>query len=294
MPRNGHLEWRVAYRPGVLEARGYRHGQVVQTERVATTGPAAKLVLTPDRTTVRADGQDVVVFTASAVDAEGRAVPTADTSVQFSVTGGRVLGVGNGDPSSHEPDCFVGAVHPIAIENWRGRIAPAGTTEPSAGTDFQPLAAMGNWLAPRPKDGQVYDLAAEVTLAADPGTATLELLLPSFGARTSVWLNGELLAREADSAKAGPALTLRAAQLKTGANRIQLVVTPFADHQNHLPETTRVGSLCLRTPAPPAARSLFNGLAQVIVQPSGAAGTLQLTAQASGVAAAATTVTVTP
>ena len=39
------------------------------------------------------------------LDAQGRVVPTADNPVSFEVTGaGHVAGVGNGDPSSHEPD----------------------------------------------------------------------------------------------------------------------------------------------------------------------------------------------
>ena len=39
------------------------------------------------------------------VDAAGRLAPLADDEVSFSVTGpGKILGVGNGDPSSHESD----------------------------------------------------------------------------------------------------------------------------------------------------------------------------------------------
>ena len=104
MPRNGHLEWPVVYQPGTLEARGYRGGHIVATARVETTGVAARLVLTPDRPIVRADGRDVAVFTISAVDDKGRPVPTAGNFVQLTVTGGRILGVGNGDPACHEPD----------------------------------------------------------------------------------------------------------------------------------------------------------------------------------------------
>lgn len=104
LPRNGHLEWPVVYQPGVLEARAYRGGAVVQTTRVETTGAPARLVLVPDRTELRADGADVAVFAVSAVDAQGRHVPTASDFVEFAVEGGRVLGVGNGDPSCHEPD----------------------------------------------------------------------------------------------------------------------------------------------------------------------------------------------
>jgi beta-galactosidase len=39
------------------------------------------------------------------VDSKGKTVPTADNEVAFEVTGpGKVIGVGNGNPSSHEPD----------------------------------------------------------------------------------------------------------------------------------------------------------------------------------------------
>lgn len=104
MPRNGHLEWKVVYQPGALEARGYRGEKVVETTRVETTGAVAKLALKPDRTAIRADGADVVVIDVAGLDVEGRVVPVGSNLVKFSVTGGRIIGVGNGDPSCHEPD----------------------------------------------------------------------------------------------------------------------------------------------------------------------------------------------
>jgi beta-galactosidase len=54
-----------------------------------------------------ADGKDAVVFNCTVVDKAGREVPDAATLLHFSITGGmRIIGVGNGDPSSHEPDQF--------------------------------------------------------------------------------------------------------------------------------------------------------------------------------------------
>ena len=47
------------------------------------------------------------IVAVSAVDAAGRPVPTADADIAFDVKGpGRIIGVGNGNPSSHEPDTF--------------------------------------------------------------------------------------------------------------------------------------------------------------------------------------------
>jgi beta-galactosidase len=89
----------------VLEARASRGGKVALTEKRETAGPAAKIVATADRTRTAADGRDVAVINVSVVDAQGRPVPAADNKIRFDVSGpATVIGVGNGDPSCHEPD----------------------------------------------------------------------------------------------------------------------------------------------------------------------------------------------
>ncbi|MDP4150869.1 MAG: beta-galactosidase GalA [Bacteroidota bacterium] len=110
MPRNGHLQWTVNYEPGVLEAVANKGGRRL-TARVETTGPPAEVVLTPYKTTILADGRDVAVINVSVVDREGREVPDADNMIRFIISGnGHIIGVGNGDPSCHEPDkCEDGA-----------------------------------------------------------------------------------------------------------------------------------------------------------------------------------------
>lgn len=105
MERNGHLEWQVVYEPWRLMARGFVNGQEVATAAVETTGPAHHLSLVPDRQAISADGEDVCVVTASVHDEAGRLVPTADDLISLDVSGNAViLGVGNGDPSSHADD----------------------------------------------------------------------------------------------------------------------------------------------------------------------------------------------
>jgi beta-galactosidase len=292
MPRNGHLEWKVAYAPGALEARGYRGGQVVATTRVETTGAPAQLVLTPDRAVINSDGADVAVFTVSAHDAQGRTVPTAANVVNFEIKGGRIIGVGNGDPGCHEPDRFIETVAMLPVEEWRGRIAPAGTAAPAAPESLQPFPTLGNWKAPLPKPGEVYDLSGAIALKTVPADADLRLILPTFGGKTTLWLNGRELAHALDTSAAGPALPLDPALLVAGLNRVQLIATPFDDKKNHIPELTRLGSVRITTPAQPARRSLFNGLAQVIVQSTKEPGEIRLTAKSDGLTAAESTVSV--
>lgn len=104
MPANGHLEWAVAWRRGTLEARGERNGRVHRA-KVETSGQATNIRLAPDRDAVAADGEDVSVVTVSVTDALGREVPDAGHRISLVADGpGRIIGVGNGDPTSHEED----------------------------------------------------------------------------------------------------------------------------------------------------------------------------------------------
>lgn len=104
MPRNGHLKWNVNYEPGTVKAVAYKKGRTFSTQ-METTGTPTEVVLTPYKTTVMADGKDATVINISVVDREGRVVPDADNLVRFTIDGdARIIGVGNGDPSSHEPD----------------------------------------------------------------------------------------------------------------------------------------------------------------------------------------------
>jgi beta-galactosidase len=103
--RNHHVEWSVPYTPGVIEAHGYKGGKLILRERRETAGPAAALRLTADRPRLAADGQDVAILKVEVLDAKGRLVPRADALVSFALAGpGQVIGVGNGNPTSHEPD----------------------------------------------------------------------------------------------------------------------------------------------------------------------------------------------
>jgi beta-galactosidase len=105
VPRLGHVDWKVRYEPGTITAHGWKDGKLALTEERTTTGPAVGLKLAADRTEIDADGEDVTILTVSAVDSQGRAVPTADVLVDFKVTGeGALIGVGNGDPNCQESD----------------------------------------------------------------------------------------------------------------------------------------------------------------------------------------------
>jgi len=99
------LVWDLVYQPGKLEARGYKGGKVITKDVVETTTSPSQIALSSDCNTLKSDGCDVAVIRVAVKDTKGRVVPTADNLVQFSIEGpGRILGTGNGNPTSHEPD----------------------------------------------------------------------------------------------------------------------------------------------------------------------------------------------
>jgi beta-galactosidase len=98
-----HLMWRVAYAPGTVRAVARRSGSVWATAELKTAGAPARVALDPDRTRLSADGADLSFVTVTVLDSTGVAVPTAEHSVHFTVTGdARIEGVDNGDQFSHE------------------------------------------------------------------------------------------------------------------------------------------------------------------------------------------------
>lgn len=99
------LDWKVVYQAGKIEARGYRNQKLVTTDVRETTGNPQKLTFTCSTIQLQANGTDVSVINIAVCDKKGRVVPYADPLVKFTIEGeGRILGTGNGNPSSHESD----------------------------------------------------------------------------------------------------------------------------------------------------------------------------------------------
>ncbi|HYP17951.1 MAG TPA: beta-galactosidase GalA [Opitutus sp.] len=266
MEPNGHLSWKVNYTPGTLLARGYRGGKEIATTTVETTGAPAAITLVPDRTTLAADRRDVAVITVEARDAQARLVPTANVPVTFSIRGpGRIIGVGNGDPSSHEPDQFVGRVREIRLGEWN---APDGSV----------------------KTGQnIYEATFDRPTLAAGETATL--LLNALGTNQTLTLNGKVLQQNVAPAEARTALAIDPSTLRETGNVLRIEATRYEDWGTRdslkqlWPATLRIDS-----PAPVWQRRTFHGLAQVIVQSTGEPGTITLEAKSEGLKSALLTV----
>ena len=98
-----HLSWKVPFEAGTLHASGRNNGKEIITNEIKTAGLPAKIILTPDHSTIQADGNDLSYITAQVVDQNNVPVPDAGNLIYFSVQGnGSIAGVDNGNPISME------------------------------------------------------------------------------------------------------------------------------------------------------------------------------------------------
>jgi beta-galactosidase len=93
----------VPYSPGTLRAVGLQEGREVETFTLTTAGKPAKVRLTADRSTLKADGQDLAFVSVEVLDAAGLVVPHANESITYTLTGpGSLAGIGSADLTTTE------------------------------------------------------------------------------------------------------------------------------------------------------------------------------------------------
>jgi len=304
MKPKSKLSWQVKYAPGTLSAKGYDNaGKVIAETKVETTGDAAQIQLTPDRKTINADGQDVSVFTVSAMDAQGRVVPVAQNKINFVIEGaGNIIGVGNGDPSCHEPDTFVPVMpaRNIAVDDWRWQLAriPKNNTalpeysndfKDSAWTNFSAKTSSGELTIKTPETTAIY--RAHFTLTEeDLKGAGAQICFSGCDDEGWYFVNGQFVGESHDW-QAQPIFDIKKF-LHAGDNVVAVGVNNTVGLGGLNPNVTV--KIIGHATAAPWARSLFNGLAQIIVQSARDAGEIKLTATADGLASATTTVQTQP
>ncbi len=300
MAPNSELIWKVKYEPGTLSAKGFAAaGKVIAETKEETTGEPSAVNLAPDRSVINADGEDLSMFTVSVMDAQGRVVPTAGNKINFELVGtGKIIGVGNGDPSCHEPDTFVGQppVKIIPITGWRWKPAtiPAkGALAPEYANDFDD----SNWNSFDMTSNQelpvgqsaIYRAHVNLTMA-DLDNPGLQVRFAGMGDYGSVFVNNRL-AGKADDWSAQPPFDIKK-NLRAGDNVIAVGLIKESLRGGLNPD---VKLEIISAPVIGAwSRSVFNGLAQVIVQSTKDAGEIKLTASADGLKSATVSVQTQP
>ncbi|HTW32104.1 MAG TPA: hypothetical protein VMD76_10510, partial [Candidatus Sulfotelmatobacter sp.] len=241
--------------------------------------------LTPDRTTINPDGEDLSIITVAVTDAKGRVVPVADNLVSFGISGGgKIIGVGNGDPSSHEPDVYLDYApgKEVTLNDWRMRLVPDTRNRPEVAETFSD----GDWdrgdvntEAGPLRENTSAVFRTHFKLAAEDLTASNNKL--RFGMIDDdgwVFVNGQLVGESHDW-RASPTFDV-GRFIHAGENTIAVAV------HNGDGEGGINKGVSLTFPSKAVAanwkRRVFNGLAQVIVQSGPEPGEIRLTAHAEG------------
>ncbi len=93
-----HLKWEVEYRPGILEAYGYKNGERVCKSTRTTSGEPAALELKLNQHVMHANRKELSFATVEVVDKDGILVPDASLLIEAVIEGeGEIVGVDNGD-----------------------------------------------------------------------------------------------------------------------------------------------------------------------------------------------------
>lgn len=99
-----HVEFTAPYEEGELKAVGYRNGEIVANDSSLTAERPTSLKVSLSQEQLVADGFDAVAVNVSLVDKNSTVIPNADNMITFDLSNAIIIGVGNGDPNSHEDD----------------------------------------------------------------------------------------------------------------------------------------------------------------------------------------------
>ena len=288
MPINGHLEWKVNYQPGILLARGYKDGKENITGKVETTGDAAAIQLTADRSSIKADGGDVSVITVRVNDAGGLMFPGADNQISFTLDGpGKIIGVGNGDPTSHEAERFFESVKTSKIENLKELSVNNLDNRPEVGLGIDDSGWKKAFRSSRNENWRVYKdtllvVRGTIELPEITNETEVNLFTKSIVEGQSIYINGHLIAANVKRDAPGQSYRIDHSIIKPGKNVYAVTGKRFRKTQQWDEPNTDPGLVQIFNPAEQWKRKVFNGLAQVIVQSSNKAGEIVLSANSLG------------
>jgi len=296
MPRNGHLDWRVPCQPGVLAGRGYKGNTMILEKRIEPSGEAAAIHMIPDRDVIRADGEDVSVITVQVTDIHGAIVPSDSSAILFSVDGpGHIIGVGNGDPSCHEADRFFETVTTSQIGDLRELAVNSLIDRPEVAAGYDDSAWKPALTSQRGEDWRAYTdslivIRGTFELPDITNDTDVHLFTKSIVENQSIYVNGHPLASGIRRDATGQSFRLDHNTIKPGRN--EYAVTGQRFRKRHQWDEPNTDPGLVQTIVPPSRwkRSVFKGLAQIIVQASTLPGELVVKASAGGLQEAATTI----
>jgi len=277
MEQYGHLEWKVNYTPGTLEAIGYKNGKKIVTDIQKTTENAENIKLSVDAENPL--NANVSVITVEVLDKKGLHIPTASDEITFDIKGGKILGIGNGDPTSLEKDQFIDDITLVPITNFEER--KQAYVDNANQSDLDESNAWKEAFKDRDYKNQAsaYIYRGKFELKNNLQSNSVDFFYKKIGVNESVFVNGNLVTANADDPQK---YHLNKSVLKEGSNIITIRASPLQKVKDWDVMNTDPGIIRVITPSEPWKRKLFNGYAQIIVQKNESGSEVVLSASAKG------------
>ncbi|MDY0986866.1 beta-galactosidase GalA [Flavobacterium sp. CFBP9031] len=277
MEQNSHLEWKVKYTPGTLKAVGYKNGKKVLSDVQKTIGRAENIKLSLDKENVLKG--NVSVLTVETTDKNGLHIPTANDEIMFAIKGGKILGVGNGDPTSQESDQFIDNIALVAISNFMEQKATTASLPQELSNYSEKEWTEAFKDRDYKKQASSYIYKGEFDLKNNSASNVVSFFYKKIGVETVVFVNGNKVEPSKDDSQK---YVLNSAILKEGKNTIHIAATPLQKVKDWDVMNTDPGIIQVITPAEPWKRKLFNGYAQIIIQKDENAKEVVLSASGKG------------
>ncbi|MCQ2607934.1 MAG: DUF4982 domain-containing protein [Bacteroidales bacterium] len=291
--KNDFATWKVKFVPGLLSAIGYNE----KGERMCGEGDGKSYGVSivngeSKSTTLKmhsADYSDVSIITVYAVDENDRVDITANNQVLFTIDGDvDMVYVGNGNPSSHEPEVFFSEnvvsqivdLKECTVTNLENR------KEVVEGYNYS------SWIPafsaePDNRHWDVYEDSLKVirgtfNLDRFDESMVVTLFAKSIVEQQTIYVNGHELQTNIQRADKLDAIQIPLDYLKVGRNEYVVTGQKFRKKYMYDEPNREPGSVQIQYPMPQITRCLFNGYAQLIVKRKQNGKPLQITAKAEG------------
>ena len=272
MEHNGHLEWKVAYQKGEILAVGYKDGKKVMQNSRKTTSTASSIKMNAHKTVLN-DTKDLAIITVEMLDKNGLSIPTANQEITFNIKGGgKIIGVGNGDPTSLEKDRFIDK-HDLYVITDLKEQKIGGSTLPQILPSLDEKLWTDFFLVKDKKENYAYKGKFQINDLEPNDKVTY--FFEKIGNQVEVFVNGVRV----ESTMISPSnFEIPTSILKNGDNEIILLASPQQKENPWDEPHIQPGVIQVFRDSEPWKRKLFNGLAQIIVQNDGSKDDIILTA----------------
>ena len=189
----------IPFESGVISVEGIKNG-VIYTDTVETSGKTAMVKI--EKVLSAESDEDIEIYEIVAYDGEGRFNPAADEKITLDINGGKIVGVGNGDPACLDKEQFLPYEESFGVTAFECE----DRTFPIPDKVGNAIGTRYDWLIPPEKDAPhndecrivamyAYDtdetFAREFITNVNVGQGFEYIEFERLGGKAEIYLNGE-------------------------------------------------------------------------------------------------------